>query len=78
MVTGTRYRCAACGNLTRFDVEARRHTRQFLHFSLAGEPSVEEEEVLEETIARVTCRWCGNSEQIETIPAVSAQETAQE
>ncbi|TML79366.1 MAG: hypothetical protein E6G04_05890 [Actinobacteria bacterium] len=73
VVTGTRYRCAACGNLTRFDVEARRHTRRFLHFSLAGEPTVEEEEVLEETIERVTCRWCGNSEQIETIPAVSAE-----
>jgi len=45
---------------------------------LAGEPSIEEEEVLEENIVRVTCRWCGNSEQIETIPAVTAQETAQE
>jgi hypothetical protein len=40
---------------------------------LAGEPAVEEEEVLSETIERVTCRWCGSSEQIETIPAVSAE-----
>ena len=38
-----------------------------------AEPTVEEEEVLEETIERVTCRWCGNSEQIETIPAVTAE-----
>ena len=73
MVTGTRYRCAACGNLTRFDVEARRHTREFIHFSLAGEPSVEEEETLEEVIERVTCRWCGSSDQIETIPAAAAE-----
>jgi hypothetical protein len=74
MGTGTRYRCAACGNLTRFDVDARRRTREFLHFSLAGEPTVEEEEILEETIEKVTCRWCGSSEQIETVPAVNAQE----
>ncbi|MGZ4119270.1 MAG: hypothetical protein ACXVQY_12930 [Actinomycetota bacterium] len=77
MVTGTRYRCAACGNLTRFDVEARRHTRQFIHFSLAGEPAVEDEEILEEQIEKVTCRWCGSSEQIETIPAVSAGEATE-
>jgi hypothetical protein len=78
VVTGSRYRCTACGNLTRFDVEARRRTREFVHFSLAGEPSVEEEETLEEVIERVTCRWCGSSDQIETIPAVSAQESSRE
>jgi hypothetical protein len=60
--------------LTRFDVEARRRTREFIHFSLAGEATVEETETIEETNERVTCRWCGSSEQIETIPAVSAQE----
>lgn len=65
-----RYRCGGCGNLTRFDEEARRHTRRFLHFSLAGDPAVEEEEVLEEQIVRVTCRWCGSSDQIEQIPRV--------
>jgi hypothetical protein len=40
---------------------------------LGGEASVEEEEVLEENILRITCRWCGNSEQIETIPAVTTE-----
>lgn len=69
----TRYRCAGCGNLTRFDVEARRHTKQFLHFSLAGDPSVEEEEVLSEEIIAVTCRWCGRSDAIEEVPRVSAE-----
>jgi hypothetical protein len=69
----TRYRCNACGNLTRFDVVATRKTRQFLHYSLAGEPSVEEEEVLAEDVERVTCRWCGSSESIERIPRVSAE-----
>jgi hypothetical protein len=70
---GSRYRCGACGNLTRFDVVARRRTRQFLHYSLAGEPTVEEEEVLDETIESVTCRWCGTADQIELVPKVTAE-----
>jgi hypothetical protein len=32
----TRYRCSACGNLTRFDVVASRRTRSFHHFSVGG------------------------------------------
>jgi len=57
----TRLRCSACGNLTRFDVLASRRTRAFHHFSVAGELTVEDEEVLEETVEAVTCRWCGAS-----------------
>ena len=57
----TRYRCSACGNLTRFDVVASRRTRAFHHFSVGGELSVEDEEVLDETVESVTCRWCGAS-----------------
>lgn len=68
-----RYRCGACGNLTRFDVVARRRTRAFWHFSLGGDPTVEEEETLEEEVERVTCRWCGSADQIETIPRVGAE-----
>ncbi|HEX9775738.1 MAG TPA: hypothetical protein VGB83_09185 [Actinomycetota bacterium] len=71
----TRYRCAACGNLTRFDVEARRRTRQFVHYSLDGEPHVEEEEVLEEQVERVACRWCGSADQIEVVARVGAEES---
>ena len=57
----TRFRCSACGNLTRFDVVASRRTRAFHHFSVGGELSVEDEEVLDEAIEAVTCRWCGAS-----------------
>ncbi len=71
MEPDTRYRCASCGNLTRFDLVATRKTRQFLHFSLAGEPSIEDEEVLSEQVEAITCRWC-NSTDIETIPRVTA------
>jgi len=55
----TRYRCSACGNLTRFDVTATRRTRAFHHFDLAGDLTIEEEDVLDENIEQVACRWCG-------------------
>ena len=56
-----RYRCSACGNLTRFDVVATRRTRSFHHFSVGGDLTIEEEEVLDERLDSVTCRWCGAS-----------------
>jgi hypothetical protein len=57
----TRFRCSACGNLTRFDVVASRRTRAFHHFSVGGELSIEDEELLDESLEAVTCRWCGAS-----------------
>jgi hypothetical protein len=56
-----RYRCGACGNLTRFDVVTTRRTSAFHHYSVGGDLTVEEEQLLEETVERVTCRWCGAS-----------------
>jgi hypothetical protein len=63
----TRYRCAACGNLTRFNVVTTRRTSAFHHFSVGGELSVEEVEVLDESVEEVSCRWCGNGNAIEVI-----------
>jgi hypothetical protein len=63
-----RYRCGACGNLTRFDVVTTRRTSAFHHYSVGGDLTVEEEQLLEETVERVTCRWCGASgDSIETL-----------
>ena len=69
-----RYRCGACGNLTRFDVVATLRTRSFHHFSIGGELSIEETEVLEETIEQVTCRWCGSVKSVEAIEPAGAAE----
>jgi hypothetical protein len=69
-----RYRCNSCGNLTRFDIVRRARTREFWHFSLAGDGAVEETEILEETIERIECRWCGSADQIEEIPRVGAED----
>jgi hypothetical protein len=62
-----RYRCSACGNLTRFDVTTTRTTRAFHHYSVGGELQVEEEQVLAESVDEVTCRWCGNGNGIEEL-----------
>ena len=67
-VPSTRFRCASCGNLTRFDVVESRRTRSFYHYTVGGELRVEEEEVLEGKKESVTCRWCGSSDRIEEIP----------
>jgi hypothetical protein len=64
----TRWRCAACGNLTRFDVTLTRRTTEYWHFDLAGDPVVEETEVLGQSVETVTCRWCGRSDAIELVP----------
>jgi len=63
----TRYRCAACGNLTRFDVTITRRTRAFHHYSIGGDLTVEDEQVLAETVEEVACRWCGTSANVEVL-----------
>ncbi len=64
-----RYRCAACGNLTRFDVTTTRRTRAYHHYSLSGDLSVEEPEVLSEVVEVVSCRWCGSGRAVEPLAA---------
>ena len=54
----TRYRCTACGNLTRFDVTTTRRTKSFHHYSVGGDLTMEDVEVLSEDIESVECRWC--------------------
>ena len=67
--TSETYRCEACGNKTRFDVHETKRVRSFQHFTLGGEMTVEEEELLDRTVERVVCRWCGSTESIVAEPA---------
>ena len=62
-----RYRCSACGNVTRFDVTIVRRTRSFHHYTVGGELSVEDEEVLAEDVEAVSCRWCGSGQAVEAV-----------
>jgi hypothetical protein len=61
----TRYRCKACGNLTRFNVTVTRRTKAFHHYTVGGELTVEDVEVLFERVEEVSCRWCGPGKLIE-------------
>ena len=72
---GKRWRCDACGNLTRFDVESTERVRRFWHLGLGGEAVVEEEEFLDVDVAAVVCRWCGSRDaiRVEDAPGGGAQ-----
>ena len=71
---GNRFRCSACGNLTRFDVVASERTRRFHHLELGGWGEVEDEEVLERTIESVTCHWCGRDDAIVVEPVAAIRD----
>ena len=62
-----RWRCAGCGNLTRFDVTRSRRTTEYWHFDLAGDHTVEDTELLAETVESVRCRWCGRDDAVELV-----------
>jgi len=66
----TRYRCTACGNLTRFDVTTTRTTKAFNHYTVGGELEVEDEQVLAESVDDVACRWCGHGRAVEVLTDV--------
>jgi hypothetical protein len=68
-----RYRCRSCGNLTRFDVVMTRRTRAFHHYTVGGDLSVEDVEVLDEAVESVTCRWCGPAGTVEQLPLATAE-----
>lgn len=68
----SRWRCAQCGNLTRFDVKRTVIATEYWHADLAGDLKLEEQNVESETIESVTCRWCGAKDRIETVPKASA------
>jgi hypothetical protein len=42
-------------------------TKAFHHFSVGGELTVEESEVLSSSVDSVECRWCGPSGTIEEL-----------
>ncbi|MGH2808462.1 MAG: hypothetical protein ACRDKT_14440 [Actinomycetota bacterium] len=65
------YRCDACGNKTRFDVFETKRMRTFQHFTLGGDVSIEEEEILQHDVERVVCRWCGSADNIVEVDAAA-------
>jgi hypothetical protein len=74
---GERLRCAACGNLTRFDVLATRRTTAFWQNTVAGELTVEAERDLAVEVGEVRCRWCGSASDVEVVPAIGEPTSAE-
>jgi hypothetical protein len=72
----TRYRCTSCGNLTRFDVTTSRRTTAFHHFTVGGELTVEDEQVLAEEVEEVVCRWCGSGKGVEVLAGDVTEESS--
>jgi hypothetical protein len=62
-----RWRCTACGNLTRFDVVRTTRAQEYVHVDLAGQPVVETREVLADVVEQVTCRWCRAVDAVEVV-----------
>ncbi|CAN5850933.1 hypothetical protein BH23ACT2_BH23ACT2_08680 [soil metagenome] len=75
MASSVRYRCASCGNLTRFEVTSTRRTRAYQHYTVGGELDVEDEQVLDETVESVECRWCGAAGRVEELPLEAPSST---
>lgn len=73
----TRWRCALCGNLTRFDVTRSTRVVEYVHLDLGGEPRVEETDVLSETVESVRCRWCNALDRIELVDRPGAENGAE-
>ena len=71
MSNSIRYRCTACGNLTRFDVVRFQRTTEFYHFTTAGSLNIEDQKVIEESIESVTCRWCESGDDVIEISSQS-------
>ncbi len=63
----TRWRCARCGNLTRFDVTRTTRVREYWHLDLAGDATVEQSEAVAAAVERVACRWCGADDAVELV-----------
>jgi len=63
----SRFRCAHCGNLTRFTVVRSSRVQEFWHLDMAGVPVIEEREVLGEEVEKIQCRWCNASDAVEIV-----------
>lgn len=68
-----RWRCAGCGNLTRFEVVRTQTSSEYWHVDLSGEPAVDDTRTLSDSVASVTCRWCGRSDAIEYVPRTAVE-----
>jgi hypothetical protein len=48
-------------------VVTSRRTTAFHHFTVAGQLTIEDEQVLDERTESVTCRWCGPAGSVQVL-----------
>ncbi len=73
-MTTPRYRCAACGNLTRFDVTVTTTEKAYYHYSVGGELTIEDPAVVAHRVDEVACRWCGHGRSVEVVDDVASSD----
>jgi hypothetical protein len=73
-VTTPRYRCAACGNLTRFDVTVTTTEKAYYHYSVGGDLTIEDPAVVAHRVDEVACRWCGHGRSVEVVDDVASSD----
>jgi hypothetical protein len=50
--------------------------REYVHVDLAGEPAVEEREVLRDQVEQIRCRWCDAVDKVELVDRPVAEPVA--
>jgi hypothetical protein len=50
--------------LTRFTVTETTTTRAFHHYTVGGDLTIEEAEIVAHHLDDVTCRWCGHGKEV--------------
>lgn len=67
LITHPRFRCTACGGLTRFSIKRSLLVETYYHQTIAGDIIPETPVVLADEIISVECVWCGHGKNVEEI-----------
>lgn len=72
LVIATRYRCATCGNMTRFEVVVTRRVEETQRVAVNGSAGSSTSGVVAESIDEVRCGWCGDHRSIDELGKTGA------
>jgi hypothetical protein len=67
LISHPRFKCNACGGLTRFSIKRSLLVETYYHQTVAGDIIPETPEVLTDEIISVECVWCGHGKNVEEI-----------
>lgn len=67
LIAHPRFKCTACGGLTRFRIKRSLIVEIYYHQTIAGDIIPETPEVLCDEIVSAECVWCGHGKNVEQI-----------